>query len=273
MKIGLKARFSDLDGVLALKPELIELHFSDKDPDYKFNPPKKIPIPCMIHLPEIWNGNLIDAGNIKSENQVLPLRESRHVLQDVITKSEKFFKHFNNTKNFFILHPGGMTFERDYPKNNKLRMEALLETLSMLKTNNSEILVENLPPFPWYFGGQWNTNYFMDAQEIKEFCDKTGRKICFDTSHSKLYCNYAKKDFNKEVNLIKVYMQHLQVADAKGLDIEGVQIDEGEIDFGKFFKIIKDYDEFVVNEVWQGFLNDFAGFKIAMERIRNYLRK
>lgn len=272
MKIGLKARFSDLDGVLSLKPELVELHFSDKDPDYDFNPPNKINIPCIIHLPEIWNGYLIDIASIKTENQVLSLRESRHVLQEIISKSERFFKFFNNDKNLFVLHPGGMTFERDLLESNKFRTEALLETLSMIKTNNSEILVENLPPFPWYFGGQWITNYFMDAQEIKEFCDKTSKKICFDTSHSMLYCNYSKKDFYKETEIIKEHIQHLQVADAKGVDVEGVQIGEGDIDFKNFFNIIKDYEGSIVNEVWQGFLNDFAGFKIATQRINKYLK-
>ncbi len=273
MKIGLKARFSDLDGVLSLKPELVELHFSDKDPYYDFNPPTKLNIPAMIHLPEIWNGSLIDVSSINKENQVLSLKESQRVLQEIITKSERFFQYFTNDKNYFILHPGGMTFERDYPKNNLFRIEALMETLSKIKLSNSEILVENLPPFPWYFGGQWNTNFFMDAVEIEEFCKKTKREICFDTSHSMLYCNYAEKDFYQQSEQLKPYIRHLQVADSKGVDVEGIQIDEGDIDFNKFFKIFKNYNGYVVNEVWQGFLNDFAGFKIAVSRIKKHLEQ
>src|SRR5574340_1075277 len=142
MKIGLKTRFSDLDSVLALSPDFIEFHFSDKDPDFHFHPEKKYQLPCVIHLPEIWKGYLIDLTSIKEENKVLPLKESIRIVQEVIYKSEQFFKHFNNTINYFVLHPGGMTFERDKPANNKHRVEVLLNTVSKLKTNNSEILLE-----------------------------------------------------------------------------------------------------------------------------------
>src|SRR3989344_870947 len=148
MKIGLKARFSDLDKVIKLNPDFVELHFSDKDADYPFKPKENYSISAMIHLPELWNGNLLDLCNIKDENQVLPLNKSVQVLQEVITKSEKFFKYFNNKENIFILHPGGISFEKDYPQNNAKRLENLANSLSKIKLNNSEILVENLPPFP-----------------------------------------------------------------------------------------------------------------------------
>ena len=52
-----------------------------------------------------------------------------------------------------------------------------METLSLLKTNGSEILVENLPPYPWYLGGQWNSNIFMDAEEIDKFCPDCGHRL------------------------------------------------------------------------------------------------
>ena len=271
MKIGLKTRFSDFDQVLKLQPDFVEFQFSDQDIDYDFKPKKKYIIPCYIHLPEIWHGNLIDASNIKPENQVLSWKESVLILQKAISKCQKFFKHFTNIKNIFILHPGGMSFERDLPQKNKFRIEALMETLSLLKTNGSEILVENLPPYPWYLGGQWNSNIFMDAEEIDKFCKTTNRKICYDTSHSKLYCNFSKKDFFQQLELFKKNLDHLHIADAIGEDGEGIQIDEGEIDFHKFFKSIQDYNGTIVNEIWMGYTNDFLGFKTANKKIKKYL--
>lgn len=272
MQIGLKTRFSDLDKVLALKPDFIEFHFSDKDVDFCFEPKSKYQIPCVIHLPEIWNGYLIDLTSIKEENKVLPLKESIKIVQEVINKSEKFFKHFNNAKNYFVLHAGGMTFERDLnPRNNIYRVETLIKSFSQFRTENTEILIENLPPYPWYFGGQWNTNVFMDAEEIDKICQITKKKMCYDVSHSKLYCNHSKKDFYEQVKLFKKNMAHVHIADATGTDGEGIQIDEGEIDFKKFFKLIKDYKGTIVNEVWMGYLNDFLGFKIANEKIKKYL--
>ena len=271
MKIGLKTRFSDFSEIIKLKPDFVEFHFSDIDPDFNFVAKEKYSFPCFIHLPEIWHGHLIDIASIKNENQILPLNESIEVLQKIITKSEKFFEFFNNKENIFILHPGGMSFEKDYPENNKHRIETLAESLSQIKTNNSEILVENLPPYPWYLGGQWNSNIFMDAKEIEKFCHLTDRKICFDTSHSKLYCNSVKKDFFEELNIIKKYIKHIHVGDAKGVDGEGIQIDEGEIDFKIFFDLIKDYHGTIVNEIWMGYSNQFSGFKIANQKIKKYL--
>lgn len=271
MKIGLKSRFSDLSEVLSLSPDFVEFQFSDKDVDYDFSPKNEYLLPCIIHLPEFWDGYLIDISSISNENQVLPLSKSREVLQQIITKSERFFKYFKNKKNIYVLHPGGMSFERDYPVNNKYRMEALIESLSLLKTDNAEILVENLPPFPWYFGGQWNSNIFMDAQEISEFCKITGKKICYDTSHSKLFCNYQKKDFFSQLEIFKKYMMHIHIADGIGVDGEGIQIDEGEINFHTFFNSIREYDNTIVNEVWNGYINNFSGFKIAVERIKKHI--
>lgn len=271
MKIGLKARFSDFYEIVKLKPDFVEFHFSDIDPDFNFSTKQKYPFPCFIHLPEMWNGHMIDIAGIRNENQVLPLGESIEVLQKIITKSERFFKYFNNEENIFILHPGGMSFDKDYPENNKHRIESLIESLSQIKTNNSEILIENLPPFPWYLGGQWNSNIFMDAKEIEKFCQTTGRKICFDTSHSKLYCNSSGKDFFEELKIIKKYIRHVHIGDAKGVDGEGIQIDEGEINFRKFFDLMKDYHGTIVNEIWMGYTNEFLGFKIANQKIKKYL--
>jgi len=195
----------------------------------------------VIHLPEFWNGYLIDISNISHENQVLPLKESREVLQKIITKSERFFDCFTSERNIFILHPGGMTFEKDILKNNKFRLEALHESLNKVKTVCSEIFVENLPPFPWYFGGQWNSNIFMDAVEIDKFCQNTKRKICYDVSHSKLYCNFSNNNLTPKW-LYSKDTDYLHIADATGIDGEGLQIDKGEINFDDFFTSLKGWN-------------------------------
>ena len=51
--------------------------------------------------------------------------------------------------------------------------------------------------------------------------------ICFDTSHSKLYCNWAHMDFYEQVLTLLPYTHHLHISDASGLDGEGLQIGEG----------------------------------------------
>lgn len=272
MKLGLKARFSDLEDILTLRPDFVEFQFSDKDPDYRFSPETRIPIPCIIHLPEMYDGYLIDLSSISKHNQVLSADDSVDIIQKMIHKSEKFFRYFTCEENIFVLHPGGMSFEEEPDSYRPMRLERLAESIAKIKTTVSEIYLENHAPLPWYFGGNWISNIFLDAEEMIPFCKKMKKKICYDISHSKLYCNYRKIDFWQQFNLFKKQMSHFHIADAQGADGEGIQIGEGEIDFQKVFRGLAGYDGYIVPEIWMGYANNFSGFKIAMERLRKFVK-
>ena len=60
--------------------------------------------------------------------------------------------------------------------------------------------------------------------------------MCFDISHSMLTCNYHKKDFYEFCEKIAPFTAYLHLGDAKGLNGEGLQIGDGEIDFNKILK-------------------------------------
>jgi N-acetylneuraminate synthase len=130
-----------------------------------------------------------------------------------------------------------------------------------------ELLLENLPPHPWYFGGQWLTNAFMDAYEIRDFIQPLGLTMCFDTSHSKLYCNWAHVDFYAQVQALLPYIGHLHLSDGAGLDGEGLQIGEGTIDWVHFFRVIGDYHGTMIPEIWRGHQRQGEGFLIAIQRL------
>jgi len=132
--------------------------------------------------------------------------------------------------------------------------------------------LENLPPHPWYFGGQWLTNAFMDAYEIRDFIRPLGLNICFDTSHSKLYCNWAHQDFYEQVQILLPYTRHLHLSDGAGLDGEGLQIGEGTIDWVHFFQVIgagrpDGYHGTMIPEIWRGHQRNNEGFLIAIRRL------
>ena len=70
---------------------------------------------------------------------------------------------------------------------------------------------------------------------------------------------------------------HLHISDSSSTSNEGLNIDEGNIDFEYIFKLIKDKETFkkqfsFIPEVWQGHLNDAEGFKLAINRIGNYMK-
>jgi N-acetylneuraminate synthase len=107
----------------------------------------------------------------------------------------------------------------------------------------------------------------MDTYEIRDFLDSMGLTTCFDTSHSKLYCNWANVDFYEQVEVILPYVSHLHLSDASGLDGEGLQVGEGTIDWVKFFQIAKDYRGTMIPEIWRGHQRGGEGFIIAINRL------
>jgi N-acetylneuraminate synthase len=130
-----------------------------------------------------------------------------------------------------------------------------------------------MPPFPWHFGGQRFHNLFVDPVEINNVCKITGLRVCFDISHSKLACNYYNWSFTEYIKTIGETVAHLHIADASGVDGEGLQIGEGEMDFYAVSKQLKIScpNATFIPEVWQGHKNNGDGFWQALSLLENYL--
>ena len=68
---------------------------------------------------------------------------------------------------------------------------------------------------------------------------------------------------------VGTFVCHLHLSDAKGLDGEGLQVGEGEIDFCKMFGALERFSPKAsfIPEVWQGHKNAGEGFWIALSRL------
>jgi N-acetylneuraminate synthase len=173
--------------------------------------------------------------------------------------------HFVGTPKV-VIHPGAMSL--DHPIREKDALYAnLRRSVGELDAQGVELLLENLPPHPWYFGGQWLTNAFMDAQEIRDFIVPLGLKFCYDSSHHKLYCNWAHVDFYDQLSILLPYIGHLHLSDGAGLDGEGLQIGEGAIDWVHFFRVLGEYHGSMIPEIWRGHQRGGEGFLIAIQRL------
>ena len=65
---GLKARFHDLDEILALKPQLVELHFSEEDLDHAWTPPPQpLEQQLVVHALEFSQQRLLDLSSHDEE--------------------------------------------------------------------------------------------------------------------------------------------------------------------------------------------------------------
>lgn len=265
MEWGFTVRFRDFEGLLVYKPHMLEYHFTDQDLDEHY-PGGDYPLKLVSHAPEFFERTLVD---LCSQDEKIR-RQSVALVQKCINLTREMAPHFIGTPKV-VVHPGAMSL--DHPiRDKKALLDNLRRSLEELDFQGVELLLENLPPHPWYFGGQWLTNAFMDAYEIRDFIQPLGMKICFDTSHSKLYCNWAHADFYEQVQVLLPYIGHLHLSDGSGLDGEGLQIGEGTIDWVRFFEVIgagrpDGYHGTMIPEIWRGHQRDGEGFLIAIQRL------
>lgn len=262
---GFTVRFRDFEEVLVYQPRLLEYHFTDQDLDEHY-PGGDFDLKLVIHAPEFFERTLVDLCT-QDERQ---RRQSVALVQKSINLGREIAPHFRGIPKV-VVHTGGMSL--DHPIENRQELyDNLLRSVEELDYDGVELLLENLPPRPWYFGGQWLTNAFMDAYEIRDFITPLGLNMCFDTSHSKLYCNWAHVDFYEQVELLLPYIGHLHLSDGAGLDGEGLQIGEGTIDWVRFFEVIgagkpDGYRGTMIPEIWRGHQRGGEGFLIAIQRL------
>jgi N-acetylneuraminate synthase len=88
-----------------------------------------------------------------------------------------------------------------------------------------------------------------------------------------LTSNHFNEDFYNFSKKIAPYTAYLHIGDSKGLNGEGLQIGEGEIDFVKLGKILDDScpNASFIPEIWQGHKNDGEGFWIALQKLKGIL--
>jgi len=267
-KWGLIVRYHDIKEITeASNPDLLEFHFSCSDIGHEYEL-DKYDTELLVHAPELWEKDLL--LNLCSNNEE-ERRKSVENLQRTIDLTNELKEHFSNDKPKIVIHIGG--FSMDAPiddETKKAYYENLKKSLNEVDSEGVELLPENMPPYPWLFGGQRHHNIFLDPDEIKDFCEETGYKICYDLSHAKLACNYLDITLEEYTNIVKPYTSHLHISDGAGLDGEGLQIGDGDIEFDKIFKLLSDIEYTFVPEIWQGHKFNGKGFWKALEKLEEF---
>ena len=271
---GIPVRFHDFHPLLGRsKFDFIEFHLSYKDlelnlDDYFQN---MYDIEFFVHSPELFkNDHILDlCSRDKSYRE-----KSVHEFNKVIALTRSLKKYFPKTKNpRIIVNVGGFSLNSPLEKDETKELYKIFaQSFNELDLDGVEIIPQTMPPFPWHFGGQRFHNLFMDPDEIVEICRQLGISICLDVSHSKLACNHFKWSFSEFLKKAGPFVDHIHIADAKGVDGEGLQIGDGEMDFRTLFH---DLDKFspqasFIPEIWQGHKNNGEGFWIALNRLMEY---
>jgi sialic acid synthase SpsE/sugar phosphate isomerase/epimerase len=273
-RFGIPIRYHDIGTMAAMSNmDLLEFHLSYKDLDEEIHKYLKAPLDkdFVVHSPELFAGDhIMDLCSDDPGYRRRSLDELRRVI-DITRALKPYFRMA--TRPLIIINAGGFTLDAPMPAAERGKYyERIAESLATLDTEGVEIIPQTMPPFPWHFGGQRYHNLFVDPADIVKFCREYGYRVCLDISHSKLACNYFKWSFKDFIDQVGPYTAHLHIVDAEGVDGEGLQIGEGDIDFLALAESLRKVapGASFVPEVWQGHKNEGEGFWVALERLEKW---
>lgn len=271
---GLPVRYHDFRAFIEKSnPDFLEFHLSYKDMDQDVHQfvDSIYDLGLIVHSPDTFAGDhLLSPSHPDPIHRARSLRE----LQRVIDLTRELSHYFQKVaRPMIVASLGGFTRDRFLdPSERSVRYERLAEGLAMLDTQDVEIIPQTLPPYPWYFGGQLYLNLFVDPADTAVFCRTYGYRLCLDVSHAMLACNHFKWSFREYLEKLAPYTAHMHLADAQGVDGEGLQIGEGDIDWFAFAKEATHLLPQVsfIPEIWQGHEDQGAGFWSALHRLSRY---
>jgi sialic acid synthase SpsE/sugar phosphate isomerase/epimerase len=271
---GVPVRFHDYRTLMAKSnPDFLEFHLSYKDMelDLKEFFDEPLDLDFVVHSPDLFPGDHI--LNLAAADPSYR-RRSIAELQRVIDITRALKPYFRPAKKTLIVASvGGFSKDGHVPESARPAMyELIADSLSQVATEGVEILPQTLPPFPWYFGGQLYLNLFVSPEDTLAFCQKYHYRLCLDISHAKLACNHHRLSFEHYVRTLGPLAAHLHIVDARGVDSEGLQIGEGEVDF-KMLAVELDRvcpQASFIPEIWQGHKNEGEGFWVALDRLQRW---
>lgn len=272
---GVPVRYHDFQEYQArIQPDLFEFHFSYSDMELK---PEDFlegtyQFDFVVHAPELFAGSrLMDLASPDDAYRAQSIRETQRVIN--ITRTLK--RYFPKTKRpMIVANIGGFTMDAPLPPSViQDYYGRFANSLAELDMDGVELIPQTMAPFPWHFGGQRFQNLFVKIDEIVEWCKKLNLRMCFDVSHTCLTCNHYGLDFYDFSERIAPISGHLHLGDARGLNGEGLQIGEGDIDFVRLGKILRTGcpTASFIPEIWQGHKNGGEGFWIALEKLEGAL--
>jgi len=146
------------------------------------------------------------------------------------------------------------------------------ELLKSYLKRGVEIVPQWLPPIAWYFGGSVGLNVMNEPGDVK-YLKKHDLGVCMDICHLILGRNYYDFSADSIINDLKDQVQHIHIADAVGIDGEGLAIGDGDLENVALIQKVLNYDCLKVIEVWQGHLDNGAGFRKEIIKLTEMYEK
>ncbi|WP_271586268.1 N-acetylneuraminate synthase family protein [Bradyrhizobium sp. CCBAU 53415] len=272
---GVPVRYHDTARFLEIcEPDIIEFHlsYSDMERDPAAYLSGTYDLGFVVHAPELFAGSkLMDLATPDEALRRYSLEQTQAVI-DITRGLKKFFPRTKRPP--IVANIGGFTMDEPLPAEEKAeRYRIFAQSLTELDMDGVELTPQTMAPFPWHFGGQRHQNIFIFPDESAAFCAKHDLRMCVDISHTKLAANHFGFDFAQGLAQLGPHTAHLHFGDARGLDGEGLQIGEGEIDFDEIGQVLRKHAPTAsfIPEIWQGHKNMGEGFWTALERLEGHI--
>ena len=272
---GLPVRYHDVEALTQdCTPDFLEFHFSYKDLEIDLDSAFSRPLPMgfTTHLPDLFAGDfLVDLASQDQDHWERSIAEVQRTI-DITRRLTHWFPV--EQEPIMVVTMGGFTTDRHIAAEERTpKYERIADALQRLDASGVRIAAQTLPPFPWLMGGQQYHNLFLDPRDTAEFARATGTDLCLDISHSKLASTFLSIPFSETVELLSPHTIHLHMVDATGVDGEGVQVGEGDVDWPA---LAEQLDRLVpdapfIPEIWQGHVNNGEGFWTALDRLEQWL--
>lgn len=268
---GVPVRYHDTQRFLEIcQPDIIEFHlsYSDMERDPAAYLSGTYDLGFVVHAPELFAGSkLMDLATADEGLRRYSLEQTQAVI-DITRGLKKFFPKTQRPP--IVANIGGFTMDEPLSPERKAECYRIFAaSLAELDLDGVELIPQTMAPFPWHFGGQRHQNIFIFPEESAAFCAQHNLRMCVDISHTKLAANHFGFDFGEGLAQLGPHTAHLHFGDAKGLDGEGLQIGEGEIDFDQIGAVLRKHapEASFIPEIWQGHKNMGEGFWTALERL------
>ena len=272
---GIPVRYHDYKEYNSkVEPNFFEFHLSFSDMDLDPNDYLTISddLDFVVHAPELFsNSRLMDLATPDNDYRKQSILETQKVIN--ITRSLKKF-YPKTARPMIVANIGGFSMDEPFSEKNKLKYYKIFEkSLKELDMKGVEVLPQTMAPFPWHFGGQRFQNLFVKPNEIVKWCNDLGLRMCFDVSHSMLTCNHYGLDFYEFSEEVSAVTAYLHMGDASGVNGEGLQIGDGQIDFKKLSTILNNNcpNAGFIPEIWQGHKNNGEGFWTGLSKLEGLL--
>ena len=261
---GLKSRFHDLEEILALKPQLVELHFSEADVDHPFEPPAQpYSQQLVIHAPEVLDRRLIDLCSYDDAWQ----ERSFELVQRTIDRAAELEPHFTGPA-AVVIHAGGMTMDEPVADTKSL-LERAVEPFRRFETNGVQLLPENLPPCPGIWAG---------SGSITSSCDQ--RRWWSSARSSAWAWHSTSRTRSSTARCSGPTLRTMSASACRTAGTSTWPMRAGST--ARAYRSTREWDEILellsqadftwVPEIWSGHLHHAAGFVEAINRLAAYER-